>query len=204
MTDDRIYKIIKLQNNLEALLISDIKTPKSAASICVGVGSYYNDLDSLGLAHYLEHMIFLGSKSYPQPSQFETYLNDNMGGTNAYTAEETTTFFFDVNNQGLENSLMMFSRMFAEPLFDKNYMNKEINAVNSENEKNLNSEFWRHMQVLKTLADPNDPFSKFSTGNNQTLRTVDLDTLHLKLEKLYNDYYLPENMKLVILSNYKL
>jgi len=98
----------------------------------------------------------------------------------------------------------MFSRMFAEPLFDITFMNKEIDAVNSENEKNLNQDNWREHQIVKTLANPKHPFHRFNTGNNSTLRNVDLMTLNKRLNAFYNRYYVPNNMKLVVLSNQSL
>jgi len=94
--------------------------------------------------------------------------------------------------------------MFAEPLFDITFMNKEIDAVNSENEKNLNQDNWRENQVIKTLSNPKHPFYKYSTGNNSTLRNVDLITLNKRLNSFYNRYYVPNNMKLVVLSNQSL
>jgi len=98
----------------------------------------------------------------------------------------------------------MFSRMFAEPLFDITFMNKEIDAVNSENEKNLNQDNWREHQIVKTLSNPKHPFHRFNTGNNNTLRNVDLLTLNKRLNSFYNRYYVPNNMKLVVLSNQSL
>jgi insulysin len=203
MIDMRKYKLINLQNNLEVLLISDSNTTKCSASMSVGVGSFY-DGDLPGLAHFTEHMIFLGSKSYPRPSLFEDHLRNYLGSTNAYTEEERTTFYFEVEWQGFTKAIEMFSRMFAEPLFDKNFMNKEIDAVNSENEKNLNKDPWRENQVLKSLADPLHPYSKFSTGNRKTLQGVNIDTLHSKVNFLYDQFYMPDNMKLVVLSNQNL
>lgn len=94
--------------------------------------------------------------------------------------------------------------MFAEPLFDLTFMNKEIEAVNSENEKNLNQDNWREHQIVKTLANPKHPFHRFNTGNNSTLRNVDLITLNKRLNAFYNRYYTPNNMKLVVLSNQSL
>lgn len=94
--------------------------------------------------------------------------------------------------------------MFAEPLFDITFMNKEIDAVNSENEKNLNQDNWREHQIVKTLANPKHPFHRFNTGNNSTLRNVDLMTLNKRLNAFYNRYYVPNNMKLVVLSNQSL
>ncbi len=57
--DERKYRAIKLSNNLEAFLISDQNTATCAASISVGVGSFYDDNNVPGLAHFFEHMLFL-------------------------------------------------------------------------------------------------------------------------------------------------
>ena len=90
--------------------------------------------------------------------------------------------------------------MFAEPLLDINYMNKEIDAVNSEHEKNINQDNWRQMELIKSLSNPNHPFSKFSTGSTKSLRGVDPEKLHNKILKFYDNYYTPSNMKLTVLG----
>lgn len=59
--DDRKYRAIKLSNNLEAFLISDQNTVTCAASMSVGVGSFFDDNNVPGLAHFFEHMLFLVS-----------------------------------------------------------------------------------------------------------------------------------------------
>ena len=63
--DDRAYRIIKLQNNLQALLISDPKTDKAAASLSVGVGHLSDPDDRPGLAHFCEHLLFMVTKPSP-------------------------------------------------------------------------------------------------------------------------------------------
>ena len=59
LVDDRRYRLIKLSNNLEVLLISDVNASTSAAAMSVGVGSFKDDENMAGLAHLCEHMIFL-------------------------------------------------------------------------------------------------------------------------------------------------
>ena len=62
--DDRTYHRIVLKNKLEVLLISDPDTDKSAAALDVHVGHFSDPDDFPGLAHFLEHMLFLGTKKY--------------------------------------------------------------------------------------------------------------------------------------------
>ncbi len=63
--DDRQYGALMLPNGLQVVLVSDPSLENSAASLAVGVGSAHNPKDQLGLAHYLEHMLFLGTEKYP-------------------------------------------------------------------------------------------------------------------------------------------
>jgi insulysin len=169
--------------------------------MAVGVGTFQDDDDTNGLAHFFEHMLFLGSKSFPSPSSFDNHLTNFFGTTNAFTQEETTIFYFDVGEKGFDTALHMFSRIFAEPLLDFSLMKKEIQAVNSENDKNLNNDNWRRHQLIKSLANPRHPYSKFGTGNKETLGSIEGKILHSKIERFYKKYYVPANMKLVLQGN---
>ena len=60
--DAREYRAIQLDNDLKVLLVSDPETQKSAASLSVGVGLLSDPMEQQGMAHYLEHMLFLGTE----------------------------------------------------------------------------------------------------------------------------------------------
>jgi secreted Zn-dependent insulinase-like peptidase len=73
--DERKYEAITLANGLKILFIEDSTLEKSACSISVGTGSL-QDLDrSLGLAHFLEHMLFMGSKKFPVHNEYSSFIN---------------------------------------------------------------------------------------------------------------------------------
>jgi len=57
-----------------------------------------------------------------------------------------------------------FAQFFLEPLFTASMVEREINAVNSENDKNLQNDSWRLYQLEKSLADPDHDYNKFGTG----------------------------------------
>ena len=65
ISDKRIYRALQLHNDLECLVISDKDAQKSAAALSVAVGSFSDPLEAQGLAHYLEHMLFMGTSKYP-------------------------------------------------------------------------------------------------------------------------------------------
>lgn len=200
IVDTRNYKLIKLENNLEVLLISDRNSSICSAALSVEVGSFKDDLIP-GLAHFTGHALYLGSKLYPEPSAFENHLNHYFGKSNAFTTDDKTVFYFEVGWQGFEKAIEMFSKMFEEPLFDEANLNLEIDAINSEHENNLNKDSWKENQIIKSLADKNHPYSNFGTGNSDTLRGVQFKKLIEKMKNLYDEYYLPNYMKLVVMTN---
>lgn len=60
--DNRRYRVIKLSNQLEAVLIHDPDTDKASAALSNGAGSFSDDLDLPGMAHAVEHLLFMGTK----------------------------------------------------------------------------------------------------------------------------------------------
>lgn len=101
------------------------------------------------------------------------YLHYLTWKTIEFRTENNTFFFqkyyFDVVHNKLEGALDRFAQFFIGPLFTDSATDREINAVNSEHEKNLATDVWRIRQVNKALADPEHPYSKFGTGNAKTL-----------------------------------
>ena len=69
--DDRSYRVIELPNKLEALLVHDPQTDKASASLNVNVGNFSDDDDMPGMAHAVEHLLFMGTEKvttiYPRP-----------------------------------------------------------------------------------------------------------------------------------------
>ena len=65
----------------------------------VGVGSLYDPPKANGLAHFLEHMLFLGTKKYPSENQYSQFIQSNGGSKNAATSENYTYYYFDIKNE---------------------------------------------------------------------------------------------------------
>lgn len=170
--DSKSYRGLLLENGLKVLLISDPTSAKSAACMCIEVGHMSDPSDLPGLAHLMEHVLFLGSEKYPNENEFRSFISESGGVTNAQTFADVTKFFFDVVPEKLSEALEKFSQMFIAPLFNENSIMREISAVNSEHEKNLASDAWRIRMVNKTIASAHHPYSKFSTGSVQTLSDI--------------------------------
>ena len=115
-----------LDNNVKFININDKELDKSIVVVSVNIGSLHEPHEFQGLAHFLEHMLFLGSKKYPGEDSFENFLNQNGGYSNAYTDTFETVYYFSVLNKELETAIDMFSRFFIDPLFDQDSVNREI------------------------------------------------------------------------------
>ncbi|KAJ3261754.1 hypothetical protein HK103_004705 [Boothiomyces macroporosus] len=159
---------IRLSNGLNAVLISDKNTPITSAALSVDAGSWHDGRYE-GTAHFLEHMLFLGTKKYPSESEYKRYISDANGSLNGYTANDHSLYYFqNVNPNKLVGALDRFSRFFYEPLFNENCVEREmigkiglISAVDEEYKKNILSDGWRALHVRKELSNPDHPFGIF-------------------------------------------
>lgn len=202
--DDNKYRALVLKNNLRVLLVQDENTDISGASMSVFVGCQQDPEELNGLAHFLEHMLFLGSARHPNPSDFDDYMKLNGGSSNAFTDNLSTSYFFEIKNESFEHALDLFSAFFICPLFDTKYVDREVNAVNSEHNKNLLSDLWIRYHVISSIARNGHPLRKFGTGSIETLKYepekkgIDLIA---ELKNFHNKYYSSNNMFLTLVSN---
>ena len=137
LNDEAVYRRFTLDNGLKVILLSDPKLNKSSASLAVAVGSYTDPAGRQGLAHFLEHMLFLGTEKYPDEADYGNYLKTNGGYNNAYTAGDHTNYLFEIRHEAFEGALDRLAQFFIAPLFTPKFTEREMNAVNSENQKNL-------------------------------------------------------------------
>ena len=202
--DDRQYQYHVLENGLKVLLISDALADKAAVSLDVNVGSIHDPSDRQGLAHFLEHMLFLGTKKYPEPDEYQTFISNNGGSHNAYTSRRHTNYFFDIDPDQLEPALDRFSQFFTAPLFDAFYVERERNAVHSEYQASLREDFRRAYDVYRSVINPAHPEAKFNVGSLETLADRPDDLVRDDLIAFYERYYSSEKMALVVLGNQQL
>ena len=111
------------------------------------------------------YVVFLGTEKYPDETEYSKFLSQHGGSSNAYTAGDHTNYYFDVTPKNLEGALDRFSQFFIAPLFTESATDREVNAVNSEHEKNLPSDSWRLRQLESSLSDPEHDYHKFGTGS---------------------------------------
>ncbi len=145
--DRRLFKHIILQNELQCILVSDEQSQMSSASLSVNIGSHQDNIQ--GIAHFLEHMLFMGSKKYPNENDYNTFIKENNGSSNAYTATDHTNYYFDCVPEGLSKVLDIFAQFFIDPLLKTDSVGRELKAVNSEYQNSLTNDGWVMEAVKK-------------------------------------------------------
>ena len=196
--DRRSYRALVLENGLKVMLVSDPETDKAAAAMDVDAGSNSDPAGFEGLAHFLEHMLFLGTAKYPASGEYQEYISSHGGSHNAYTAYENTNYYFDIEQQSLAPALDRFAQFFIAPLFNEEYVNRERNAVNSEYQSNLLNDGRRAYSIFKQVMNQDHPLARFSVGSLDTLRDKPGITLRQALLDHYARYYSANLMSLAI------
>ncbi|QIX01481.1 hypothetical protein AMS68_006998 [Peltaster fructicola] len=220
-------RVIRLPNQLEALLIHDPDTDKASAAMDVNVGSFSDSDELPGLAHAVEHLLFMGTEKYPGENDYNQYLTKFGGSSNAFTAATSTNYYFELSASSTSNSptasasssttslavpktraplygaLDRFSQFFVKPLFLADTLDRELRAVDSENKKNLQSDQWRLYQLEKSTSNKLHPFQKFSTGSYKTLHDDPIGRgvkIRDAFMDFYKKHYSANRMKLVVLG----
>ncbi|VDM29183.1 unnamed protein product [Toxocara canis] len=157
------YRGLLLTNGLRVLLISDPTTDKSGAAIAVGVvipyfvfllfssGHLSDPWELPGIAHFCEHMLFLGTQKYPNENEYNKFIAENGGMDNASTFPDHTRYFFDIAPAHLKKALDILVQFFLCPQFTESATEREVNAVDSENKNNYKVDIRRVYQLEKCV-----------------------------------------------------
>ncbi len=198
--DHREFRSLTLENGLRAVVVSDPRSDKAAVSLNVGVGSNANPDQRPGLAHFLEHMLFLGTKKYPEADSYQQFISSHGGSHNAFTAYENTNYFFDIDAASLPEGLDRFSQFFIAPLFTAEYVGRERHAVHSEYQAKLRDEGRRLYAVAREAMNPAHHYSRFMVGSLETLSNGDNGHIRDELIQFYDRYYSANLMTLAIVG----
>ncbi|XP_027091260.2 nardilysin-like [Coffea arabica] len=179
-----------------------VSQKKAAAAMCVGMGSFADPCEAQGLAHFLEHMLFMGSTDFPDENEYDSYLSKHGGSSNAYTETEHTCYHFEVNREFLKGALRRFSQFFISPLVKAEAMEREVLAVDSEFNQVLQSDSCRLQQLQCHTSTPGHPFNRFFWGNKKSLVDAMEKGINLRerILNLYNENYYAGAMKLVVIG----
>ncbi|MCH9634435.1 MAG: Protease 3 [Chlamydiae bacterium] len=190
-------KKIRLENGLEAIVISDPNTPKSGASIAVGAGNSEEPFDKIGLAHFVEHMLFMGTEEYPVEKEYHEFIDQNGGTTNAYTSSNQTVYMFEINNDKMPEAISRFASFFSTPLFNSSGLSRERQAVDHEFTYRTNMDGVRQYLAFLEMTKKDHPLHNWRCGNKETLSDISRD----ELVEWYRSHYGANKMKLAVYTS---
>ena len=196
--DDKNYQAITLSNGLRTLLVQNTHSNKSAAALAVNVGHFSDPKERQGMAHFLEHMLFLGTKTYPDGSEYQKFISQYGGSNNAWTATEHTCFFFDIHQAHFSQALHRFGQFFSAPLLSEEFVNKERQNIDAEFKLKLKDDIRRLYDVHKETINQAHPFSQFSVGSCETLADKSDSNLRDEVQAFFDRYYRADYMTLAI------
>ncbi|KAH7648950.1 insulinase like peptidase [Cryptosporidium bovis] len=199
-----VYRYLRLENGLDTFLISNENLLNTNVNLVVKTGSAFEGKEIDGLAHFLEHALFLGTEKYPGANEFGKYVRTRGGSTNAATDSTMTHFSVNIPNAFIEQTLDMFCEFFKNPLFREDLLFNEIKIINNEFLSKTNNYYTLLEHIFKDISDRTHIYNKFYYGNHQTLHKRPIESgidVREEMIKFYKNYYVSNNMILVLLSN---
>jgi secreted Zn-dependent insulinase-like peptidase len=190
-----------MKNGMKGLLIHDPYTTYYHVHFNSNNGS---SIDSYpGLSHLYEHMALSCTKNYNESYHILRHFGGisgySGGATSGYTYQEyfytlPFTFLFD-------EGLSMITDSFINPLYPKDHIRKEIQAINAEFNINIDKEIHILDTILRTYSSEESPINLMGTGNNLTLNPNDSEILERKLKSYFNVFARPENFFFTLYSS---
>tara|TARA_Y100000031_G_scaffold20878_2_gene21535 strand:+ start:6555 stop:7763 length:1209 start_codon:yes stop_codon:yes gene_type:complete len=168
-----------------------------AVEVIFKVGSNDESKEISGISHFLEHMLFEGTKKRKNSRKIASEIEKYGAEFNAYTSNDRTAFFIKIINKRFEKALDILSDMVANPLFNKKTIEKEKQVIFKE--INLVTDDSRqHQWILfqKTLFEKH-PTKNPTYGTIGAIKSLDRKII----DSYYNKHYVPNNMVISIVGN---
>ncbi len=184
-----MYKKIKLENNLR-IVTKEMKDRESVAvGLFVTVGGRHENDQNKGAAHFLEHILFKGSKNY-SCGAIKEQIEGVGGSLNAFTSEEDTCYYAKVPTKHLNRTFDILSDMVIAPLVAAKDVEKERSVILEEIKMYRDLPQYLVSEILDELLWPNHPLGKNLAGTVDSVKGLN----NLSLRKFHQQYYRPCNL----------
>ncbi|MDX1942936.1 MAG: pitrilysin family protein, partial [Saprospiraceae bacterium] len=202
---DASVRIGMLPNGMRYYIRQNAKPEKRAElRLVVHAGSLQEDPDQLGIAHFVEHMAFNGTKNFPK-NELIDYLEST--GTrfgadlNAYTSFEETVYEIQARTDSLpllEKGLLVLQDWANAVTFDPIEIDKERGVVVSEWRSRLNADQRMQQHYFPVLYKGSRYAERLPIGKPELIETVSYDVV----QRFYKDWYRPELMAIVAVGDF--
>lgn len=144
----------------------------------------------------------MGSEKFQKENEFDQFIKNRNGFDNAMTECEHTIFYFKIGEEHLVGALDRFSQFFISPLMSLDSMEREMQAVESEFQNDVNNDVFRINQLFASMVRDGHPAANFTWGNLKTLKAgVKRQDLHQTVHEFRRKFYKSNRMNLCIQSS---
>lgn len=178
------YNLSTLSNGLRIVTSSRSNYESVSLGIWINTGSAYETIDTNGISHFLEHMVFKGTKNY-NSLQISEEIEDVGGQTNAYTSREFTAFYAKMLKNDVEIALDIIVEFITSPTFPKDELIKEQEVVIQEIKQSYDTPDDIIFDYMQENAFPNQSLGRNILGTENSVRSFDAKALRAYLSSNY-------------------
>lgn len=167
--------------------------------VAVGAGPRYETKETSGLAHFLEHMLFEGTKRLPTSKDVAQYLESVGGKSSAWTDKEYVSYYAKVPKQHLDIAFSYLSDILFNSLLEKNAIEKEKGIVMEElrrSKDNPESDIWDLW--FEWIWGEDQSLGRSTLGDEVSIQNI----TKKKLQNYMNMFYHPSNMVIAVAGNF--
>ena len=188
----------RLKNGIT--IIFEKNSSKSVAvEVMFKVGSNFESKNIAGISHFLEHMLFEGTKKRKDSREIANEIEKYGGEFNAYTTGDRTGFFIKIISKRFDIALDILSDMISNPVFDKKIIEKEKQVILKEiNMVTDDSRLHQWILFQKTLFEKH-PAKNPAYGTVEAVKNLD----RKNVADYYYAHYIPNNMIISVVGNVK-
>lgn len=188
---------IQLKNGLKILLAESKKSPVVSVQMWVRTGSADELEGEEGISHFIEHLVFKGSRSFGV-GEIAATIEASGGQINAYTSFDQTVFYVTLSNQFEDVGLKIISEMMGSPLFDAEEIDKEREVVVEEIRRGEDSVHRQASRLLFSTLYKGHPYEKPVIGYEKNVRAFTTD----QIKSYFSGRYNPHNMFLLVVGDF--
>ncbi|PTT31519.1 pyrroloquinoline quinone biosynthesis protein PqqF [Pseudomonas sp. HMWF021] len=188
-----------LPNGLRVTLRQVPGLKRSAAALRVAAGSHDVPLAWPGLAHFLEHLLFLGTERFPASQALMAYVQSHGGQVNASTRERTTDFFFELPTAAFSAGLERLSDMLARPRMNSHDQLREREVLEAEFVAWSQDPTAQQELALYEGLPVTHPLRGFHAGNRDSLK-IELPAFQQALKDFHQQFYRTGQMTLSLVG----
>src|SRR5260370_41576621 len=166
--------------------------------IWIGTGSREETPAESGLTHFIEHMVFKGSKNR-SAEQIARSVDSIGGGLDAFASKELVSYNVKVLDAHLPEAFDVVADLVRNPLFQKEDIEKEKGVILEELKMEVDNPEYLIHEIFSSNFWKGHPLGRPILGTTQTIRTFDRD----KIDRYYRQYYTPSNILVTAAGNLK-